>query len=264
MPRSLLCQTLAFTALIGICPVVAIAQSYTFPVPVEFARRVDVSSAAFPWVFMGAGTQWVARSAQTAGCAGTYPNGAPARVPGQYADDETGLHYNYFRDYDPSTGRYVESDPIGLRGGINTYLYSGNDPIVKIDPLGLAFFAKRPLQGMPWFGRASSATNSVDDRNNTEISHEHIFFEDGKAPSNIGFGPDGLFSEPSSKGYRVIDKGYNDCVMRLAVRTAPLGQYCLLGINGIKNNCQDWADRVRTIYARFLSESWVREQCEFC
>ncbi len=93
MPRSLLCQTLAFNALIGICPVVALAQSYTFPVPVEFARRVDVSSAAFPWVFMGAGTQLVARSAQTAGCAGTYPNGAPARVNCSNPTDIIGPQY---------------------------------------------------------------------------------------------------------------------------------------------------------------------------
>ena len=40
------------------------------------------------------------------------------RFPGPYADVETGLFYNYFRDYDPQTGRYVQSDPIGLTGGV--------------------------------------------------------------------------------------------------------------------------------------------------
>jgi RHS repeat-associated protein len=55
----------------------------------------------------------------------------PLRLPGQYFDKETNLHYNYYRDYDPSIGRsgYAESDPIGLRGGLNTYLYVGGNPV---------------------------------------------------------------------------------------------------------------------------------------
>jgi RHS repeat-associated protein len=52
------------------------------------------------------------------------------RFPGQIYDKETGLHYNYFRDYEPGTGRYVESDPIGLRCGVSTYSYVRANPKV--------------------------------------------------------------------------------------------------------------------------------------
>ncbi len=47
------------------------------------------------------------------------------------------MHYNYFRDYDPSSGRYIESDLIGLSGGINTYSYVGSNALVRFDSLGL-------------------------------------------------------------------------------------------------------------------------------
>jgi len=59
------------------------------------------------------------------------------RLPGQMWDAESGLSYNYFRDYDSGTGRYVESDPIGLKGGISTYTYSLDSPIVRKDAAGL-------------------------------------------------------------------------------------------------------------------------------
>ena len=59
------------------------------------------------------------------------------RFPGQYYDKETLTHYNYFRDYNPKTGRYIESDPIGLAGGINTYGYTRGNPIRRSDRFGL-------------------------------------------------------------------------------------------------------------------------------
>jgi RHS repeat-associated protein len=59
------------------------------------------------------------------------------RFPGQIFDGQVGVHYNGFRDFDPATGRYVESDPVGLMGGVNTYLYVLNDPLAFFDSTGL-------------------------------------------------------------------------------------------------------------------------------
>ncbi|RZA27950.1 MAG: RHS repeat protein, partial [Proteobacteria bacterium] len=67
------------------------------------------------------------------------------RYPGQRYDSATGLNYNYFRDYDPGTGRYVESDPIGLKGGISTFAYVSSSPLDSSDPSGL----------VTWKGRAA-------------------------------------------------------------------------------------------------------------
>lgn len=63
---------------------------------------------------------------------------------------ESNLHYNYFKDYDPNTGRYVQSDPIGLRGGDNTYIYALGNPLIFRDYNGLmARVCCRKIPGLP-------------------------------------------------------------------------------------------------------------------
>jgi len=76
----------------------------------------------------------------------TFPSLTNLRFPGQYFDVEDGLHQNGFRDYDPSIGRYIESDPIGLRGGINPYRYANANPVIYKDPFGLASWR----DWLPW------------------------------------------------------------------------------------------------------------------
>ncbi|MFI0459949.1 MAG: RHS repeat-associated core domain-containing protein, partial [Candidatus Thiodiazotropha endolucinida] len=70
----------------------------------------------------------------------------PLGFPGQYFDEETGNYYNYFRDYDPKTGRYLQSDPIGLWGGVNTYGYANSNSLTNIDLKGL-FWGPNPPSG---------------------------------------------------------------------------------------------------------------------
>ncbi|MDQ0038689.1 RHS repeat-associated protein [Variovorax boronicumulans] len=67
----------------------------------------------------------------------------PIRFQGQYLDEETGLHYNRFRYYDPVMGRFVSKDPIRLRGGINVFQYASN-PVKWIDPTGLSAASDLP------------------------------------------------------------------------------------------------------------------------
>jgi RHS repeat-associated protein len=61
------------------------------------------------------------------------------RMPGQYVDAESGLFYNWNRYYNPAIGRYISSDPIGIEGGLNTFLYANASPVMYMDPEGLDY-----------------------------------------------------------------------------------------------------------------------------
>jgi len=80
------------------------------------------------------------------------------RFRGQYYDSETGLHYNYFRDYHPGIGRYVEPDPIGLNTGINLYMYVYNSPVNWVDSVGLFTW---PYTWKGWAGVILTGTGAT-------------------------------------------------------------------------------------------------------
>jgi RHS repeat-associated protein len=85
------------------------------------------------------------------------------RFPGQYYEEETGIHYNYFRYYDPSVGRYITPDPIGLEGGINPLSYASNNPVIWMDPLGEQTISIPGTPGLPFWDTAQMQQQRRED-----------------------------------------------------------------------------------------------------
>jgi len=119
------------------------------------------------------------------------------RFPGQIQDLESGrglaslvmpLHYNYFRDYDPASGRYIEADPIGQLGGINLYTYSLNNPVRFTDPEGLNP-AAGVLAGGTIGGPPGAVIGGIIGFGIGVVIGNELFNEDGNEPTNLPIDP---------------------------------------------------------------------------
>jgi RHS repeat-associated protein len=165
------------------------------------------------------------------------------RFPGQYYDNETGLHQNYFRDYKPEIGRYPEADPIGIKGGINLFVYVLNNPVSYTDQLGLdTYMCKKPLDasgsvgpyigpnipGSPFYHQYICVVNEQGVQCEGQSSAGGKVYGEG-SPSNDTF---------SSSGCEKVatNKCIEECVLNKGSKIRP--KY---GLVGPYTNCQEWA-----------------------
>ena len=177
------------------------------------------------------------------------------RFPGQYHDVENGLYYNYHRNYAPSTGRYISSDPVGLAGGINTYAYAVSNPIIYLDPSGLkTYLCRRPLG-------ATKADESAGQKTGPEwrvnpLYHQYTCADDPKHPGRKTCGGQtagkriiGLLHKgaPSEDYYHPVWCREEDEIEdNLCLEQCFLNEWKmrrpLYRISGIGTNCQEYDD----------------------
>ena len=172
----------------------------------------------------------------------------PIGFAGGLHDRDLGFVRFGWRDYDTFTSRWTALDPLGDAGGDSDwYGYCLDDPVNGVDPMGLFRFGKRPLSFLPESWHGISMDGSIADKFNFEPKHEHGFYEDGSG-DNIGLGKNGKMDKEDISKYQLEEKHYDDKRMRRVQKSVPLGDYNICGVDGERNNCQDYADRLRKRY----------------
>jgi RHS repeat-associated protein len=171
-------------------------------------------------------------------------------VPGQYFDSETGNFYNYFRDYDPATGRYLQSDPIGLAGGLNTYAYVFNNPIQYSDMFGLdAWRCARPLNGLPGqsyppirnhaYTCATDMNGHIVCGSTTPTTDDYTFGTPGR-PTTTEDGD--YYDAKACDEVDEKDEKDPDCVERCIIRSIESRWRPTFAIGPFGTDCQEWTD----------------------
>ncbi|MGH9059161.1 MAG: RHS repeat domain-containing protein, partial [Acidimicrobiales bacterium] len=151
----------------------------------------------------------------------------PLRFPGQYADDETGLHYNVFRYYDPATGRYLSQDPLGLAPAPDPVGYVPN-PLLQADPLGLGCGGSKEVAGEGDGAArphepASDNAAKVQDTNPTGKLPDNVKKTGDDAPHDNGEGPSNKPGDEPGKGKEpeTFDDKMKDYKDKLGVKSDP-------------------------------------------
>jgi RHS repeat-associated protein len=177
------------------------------------------------------------------------------RAPGQYYQAETGLNQNVNRDYDPLTAKYIESDPLGLTGGVNTYAYVTDDPLWFVDPNGLLectyVIASHILEctnnAGQFFATAAAAAGNGQCMNNPDCSRQNSVGP--LPPGTYGINPPGakpnhptwLYLKPGKANDMQDTSGQNRNGFYIHPFGFSKGCIMLHVLNGDFTTVSDWA-----------------------
>ncbi|HEX6704000.1 MAG TPA: DUF2235 domain-containing protein [Albitalea sp.] len=189
------------------------------------------------------------------------------RLPGQWEDEESGLHYNDHRYYDPRQGRYLSPDPLGLRAGVNAYSYVGNNPVGHADPLGLILFA--------FDGTGNNSKLDSRSRDFTNIWWMHQYYDqsvEGQAQAfyQIGIGTDPTWSGAvnayqmavASIGHDYVDAQIRNLDRYMASLQDPM-EAIVLDVIGFSRGAAEARDFSNRVISRYAAGGYEKHCLEF-